>query len=126
MDEAIVFLAALPLLYLIGGVYYNCLAWLWQSLATAWRQGVASGQAPQSSPSGEIAMVESDAGQFATSGNGPRYDWAAKVSAEIINCHLDSKESKVVLFGKILFIILSAMDRAEEELSWQRLEPSEN
>jgi hypothetical protein len=58
-------------------------------------------------------------------GNGPRYDWAARVAAEIINLHVGSDDPKAVLFGKILFLILEAMYAAEEELQ-QRYEPSNN
>lgn len=51
------------------------------------------------------------------SDNGPRYDWSAAAAAEILNLHFGKDEPKAVLFGKILFVILDAMYKAEEELS---------
>lgn len=63
---------------------------------------------------------------FPTRGNGPRYDWSARAAAEVLNLHLDSSQSKTVLFGRILYTILNAMYRAEEELGAARWEPSEN
>jgi len=50
------------------------------------------------------------------SGNGPRYDWSAAAAAEILNLHFDPSQPKAVLFSRILYTILNAMYRAEEEL----------
>lgn len=58
--------------------------------------------------------------------NGPRYDMASAATAEILNLHFDPFQPKAVLYGRILFTILSAMYRAEEELSEARLKPSVN
>ncbi len=72
-------------------------------------------------------MPEDQAGQFATRGNGPRYDYSAAAAAEILNLHFDPSQPKAVLFGRILFTILEAMNRAaEDELREIRWEPSEN
>lgn len=59
-------------------------------------------------------------------GHGPRYDWSAAAAAEILNLHLDSTQPKAIMFARILFTILNAMDRAEEEMRAIRLEPGEN
>ena len=48
--------------------------------------------------------------------NGPRYDWSEAAAAEILNLHFDPSQPKAVLFGRILYAILNAMYRAEEEL----------
>jgi hypothetical protein len=70
-------------------------------------------------------MPEVDRGEFVIDpGNGPRYDHSA--AAEILNLHLDPSQPKAVLFGRILFTILDAMNRAEAELDGARREPSEN
>jgi hypothetical protein len=58
--------------------------------------------------------------------NGPRYDWSARVAAEIINLHLHSDDPPAVIFSKLLFLVLEAMYKAEEEISGIRYEPSEN
>lgn len=58
--------------------------------------------------------------------SGPRYRYSAAAAAEILNLHFDPAQPKAVLFARILFTILQAMYRAEEELSAARLEPSEN
>ena len=59
-------------------------------------------------------------------GNGPRYDWAARASAEIINLHVGSNDPKHELFAKILFLILHSMYGADAELNGRRFEPSDN
>jgi hypothetical protein len=64
--------------------------------------------------------------EFATNGNGPRYDYSAAAAAEIINLYFDSSQPKAVLFGRILFTILNAMNMAEEELRGARWEPGDN
>ena len=51
------------------------------------------------------------------SDNGPRYDWSAVAAAEILNLHFDGNEPKAVLFRRILFTILNAMNKAEEEIN---------
>jgi hypothetical protein len=51
---------------------------------------------------------------------------ADAAAAEIINLHLDPSVAKPVLFSRILFTILKAMDMAAEELARARWEPSEN
>jgi hypothetical protein len=61
-----------------------------------------------------------------TSGNGPKYDFSAAAAAEILNLHFDPSLPKPVLFGRILFTTLNAMDAAQAELTQGRLEPSEN
>lgn len=71
-------------------------------------------------------MSEEHSTEFATGGNGPRYDYSAAAAAEILNLHFDPSQPKAVLFGRILYTILNAMYRAEEELGWARREPSEN
>jgi hypothetical protein len=71
-------------------------------------------------------MSEDNRAEYATSGNGPRYDYSAAAAAEIIHLHLDSSVEKTILFSRILFTILRAMDMAEEELARARWEPSEN
>jgi hypothetical protein len=60
------------------------------------------------------------------SDNGPRYDWSAAAAAEILNLYFDPSQPKAVLFGRILFTILNAMYKAEEEINGIRYEPSEN
>jgi hypothetical protein len=47
-------------------------------------------------------------------GNGPRYDHSALAAAEILQ--LDPSQPKAILFGQILFTVLEAMNRADEEL----------
>lgn len=59
-------------------------------------------------------------------GNGPRYDWAARVTAQIINLYVGSNAPKHELFAWILFLILHAMYSADAELNGQRFEPSDN
>ncbi len=71
-------------------------------------------------------MPDEQAGNFATKGNGPRYDYSAAAAAEILNLHFDPSQPKAVLFGRILFTILEAMNRAEDELRRKGWEPSEN
>lgn len=71
-------------------------------------------------------MPEDEWAQFVTSGHGPRYDYSSSAAAEILNLHFDSSQPKAVLFSKILFTILSAMQCAEEALQEARFEPSEN
>ena len=51
---------------------------------------------------------------------GPRYDHAARTAAAIVNLHGTSDDPPAVKFAKILFLILSAMDEAERELSEMR------
>ncbi len=53
----------------------------------------------------------------------PRYDWAARAAAQIINL-ADPAAPRSVEFGRILFIVLDAMYAAQAELSQQ--EPSVN
>lgn len=59
-------------------------------------------------------------------GSGPRYDYSAAAAAEILNLHFDPSQPKAVLFGRILFTILNAMNMAEDELRGTGWEPSEN
>jgi hypothetical protein len=59
-------------------------------------------------------------------GNGPRYDYSAAAAAEILNLHFDPSQPKAVLYGRILFTILNAMYRADEEINSTRFEPSDN
>ena len=59
-------------------------------------------------------------------GNGPRYDYSAAAAAEILNLHFDPSQPKAVLFGRILFTILNAMNLAEAELRGTGWEFSEN
>lgn len=51
--------------------------------------------------------------------NGPRYDHAARAAAEWLNLH-DPSECKAQQFGRLLFLILSAMYEAERELAEMR------
>ena len=60
------------------------------------------------------------------SDNGPRYDWSAKAAAEIINLHIDPAQPKAQQFGRILFTILNAMYRADDELRLRQFIPSDN
>ncbi len=69
---------------------------------------------------------EDNRADYATRGNGPRYDYSAAAAAEILNLHFDPSQPKHVLFGRILFTILNAMNMAEEELARARWEPGEN
>ena len=71
-------------------------------------------------------MTEEQAGPFATCGNGARYDHSAAAAAEILNLHLDPSQPKAVLFGRILFTVLEAMNRAEADLNGFRWEPGDN
>lgn len=71
-------------------------------------------------------MSDDHRGEYETSGNGPRYDYSAAAAAEILNLHFDPSQPKAVLFGRILFTILNAMNMAEAELSGSRWEPEEN
>jgi len=71
-------------------------------------------------------MRDEHLAEFATSGNGPRYDYSAAAAAEILNLHFDPTQPKEVLFGRILFTILNAMNLAEQELARARWEPGEN
>jgi hypothetical protein len=71
-------------------------------------------------------MPEEHPAEFATSGHGPRYDYSAAAAAEILNLHFDTAQPKAVLFSRILFTILNAMNLAEKEREQARLEPSEN
>jgi hypothetical protein len=57
--------------------------------------------------------------------NGPRYDHAARASAEIVNL-LNLSEPKAVQFSRVLFLILHAMYEAESELNGRLYVPSEN
>ena len=59
-------------------------------------------------------------------GNGPRYDHAANVTAEILDLHSDPDTPKHLRFARILFAILAAMEQAEQEFSKKRWEPSQN
>lgn len=58
--------------------------------------------------------------------NGPRYEWSAVAAAEIVNIHLGADVPKPVLYSRILYTILQAMYKAEDELRSARLEPCEN
>ena len=60
------------------------------------------------------------------SNNGPRYDWAARVTAEVVNLHVGSDAPKHVLYSRILFLILDAMYAADAEFDKRRFEPSDN
>jgi hypothetical protein len=71
-------------------------------------------------------MSGQKAADFAAGGNGPRYDYSAAAAAEILNLHSDPGQPKAVLFGRILYTILNAMQMAEEELARGRREPGEN
>jgi len=71
-------------------------------------------------------MSEEHPAEFSTPGNGPKYDYAAAAAAEVLNLHFDPSQPKTVLFGRILFTILNAMNLAEQELARARWEPSEN
>ena len=71
-------------------------------------------------------MSEEQPPRFPTRGNGPRYDYSAAAAAEILNLHCDPSQPKAVLYGRILFTILNAMNLAETELARARWEPSEN
>ena len=51
---------------------------------------------------------------------GPRYNHAAKASADIINLYLNSDDPAPVKFAKILYRIKDAMDKAESELAEMR------
>jgi hypothetical protein len=65
----------------------------------------------------ELPMIE----------EGPRYHRAYEATVEILNLHIfDPANSKSELVGKVLFIVLSAMYQAEEDLYESRSEPSEN
>jgi hypothetical protein len=64
--------------------------------------------------------------EFATAGNGPRYDYSAAAAAEILNLHFDPSLPKEVLYGRILSTILNAMNRAASEMGDGRFQPSEN
>lgn len=64
--------------------------------------------------------------EFAACEGGPRYDYSAAAAAEILNLHFDSSQPKSVLFSRILFTILNAMNMAEAELSRARFEPGDN
>jgi hypothetical protein len=71
-------------------------------------------------------MPEDEWAEFATCGHGPRYDYSSAAAAEILNLHFDPSQPKAVLFSRILFTILNAMNRAEESLLEARFQPSEN
>lgn len=58
-------------------------------------------------------------------GNGPRYDHAARAAAQWLNLH-DPGECKAQQFGRLIFLILDAMYKADAELNGVRFEPSEN
>lgn len=57
---------------------------------------------------------------------GPRYDWAARSAAEIVNLHMHSSDCKAVVYGRILFCVLQAMYEADQELQRAALTPSRN
>lgn len=59
-------------------------------------------------------------------GNGPRYDWSAAATAEILNLHFDPSIPKHILYARILYTILNAMHQAEAEARALRLEPGDN
>jgi len=44
----------------------------------------------------------------------------------VLNLHFDPSQPKAVLFSRILFTILNAMNLAEQELARAKWEPSEN
>ena len=71
-------------------------------------------------------MSDDHRGEYETSGNGPRYDYSAAAAAEILSLHFNSSQPKAVLFGRILFTILNAMNLAEEELRGSLWEPGKN
>ena len=71
-------------------------------------------------------MADDYRSEFATCGNGPRYDYSAAAAAEILNLHFDSSQPKSVLFSRILFTILNAMNMAESEMSRAGFEPGVN
>jgi len=58
---------------------------------------------------------------------GPRYHRAAEATARIVNLLCaDWPGRKAVLFGRVLFMILDAMNAADRELHAQQSEPSNN
>lgn len=57
---------------------------------------------------------------------GPRYANAAAASAEICNLWVGADLPKAEIFGRVLWVILQAMARADEELAEDRLKPSRN
>ncbi len=71
-------------------------------------------------------MPDEAIGKFVTRGNGARYDHSAAAALEIINQHCDPSQPKAIRFGRILFTILEAMNRAEDELSGIRSRPGDN
>lgn len=71
-------------------------------------------------------MTDNHRSEFATCENGPRYDYSAAAAAEILNLHFDSSHPKSVLFSRILFTILKAMNMAESEISRAGFEPGDN
>ncbi len=54
------------------------------------------------------------------------YDWSAKVTAEILNLHLDCGECKAVQFQRIVKLVYTVMMLAEIEARELMLQPSEN
>jgi hypothetical protein len=121
IERLIVLLISPPLLYGVGIFYWRVGVGLYRLVCWA---GVA--WADSRKHSGVSIMPNNQWPEFATCGNGPRYDHSAAAAAEILNRHFDSTQPKAVLFGRILFTILEAMNRAEEELRGIRWEPSEN
>lgn len=71
-------------------------------------------------------MSDDDRPGHVKSGNGPKYDYSSAAAAEILNLHFDASQPKAVLFGRIQFTILKAMDAAQAELKQGSLEPSRN
>jgi hypothetical protein len=59
-------------------------------------------------------------------GNGPRYDWAARTTAQVVNLLAENSDPKHVLYAKVLFLILHSMYAADAELNGLRFEPSDN
>lgn len=58
---------------------------------------------------------------------GPRYHRAAEATAHIVNLLAgDHPGGKAQLYGRILFLILEAMNRASDDLGDSRYQPSRN
>jgi hypothetical protein len=71
-------------------------------------------------------MPDDEWAEFVSSGHGPRFDYSSAAAAEILNLHFDPSQPKAVLFSKILYTILHAMQRADEALQEARYAPSAN
>jgi hypothetical protein len=55
-----------------------------------------------------------------------RYYHAARSAAEILNLHFDSGKPKSETFRDVLFVILAAINAAQDEINVLRNIPSEN